>query len=187
MPCVGSGCWIRQSPELEISAATLEVLRRKTVSKRRHVLPFLGAGLALFALIAAAPLMKRRAQIPQAGAVPIQVQAEQSPTPLPRIDGEVVHQALPNVPQSVRDTIRGRVNVSVKVTVDASGSVMNAAFDSPGPNNYFAALAIEAARDWKFTPPRVEGRSISSEWILQFAFEDGATVAVAVQLRPPRV
>ena len=31
---------------LEISAATLEVLRRKTVSKRRHVLPFLGAGLA---------------------------------------------------------------------------------------------------------------------------------------------
>jgi TonB family protein len=189
---------------LEVSAATSQ-LRRKAAPKRRYILPVMGALLALSALIAAPPLMKKRPAVPQPPAVqvipPVQaaqvVQAvpvaqaaapvQQPPAPVePPVAGEVAHQALPEVPQAALDTIRGKVSVSVKVTVDPSGTVMETAFEAPGPSKYFAGLAMDAARNWKFTPPRVDGRNVSSEWILQFAFENTATNAFATQLRPPK-
>jgi len=84
--------------------------------------------------------------------------------------GSVLHEALPNVPQSARDTIEGHVRVSVKVSVDASGNVTAAELTSPGPSKYFARLAEQASRDWKFVPPEVNGQKAQSEWILHFAF-----------------
>ena len=75
----------------------------------------------------------------------------------------VVHQVLPDVPRSASNTIHGHVRVGVKVMVDASGNVTHASLESAGPSRYFARLALEAAREWKFTPA-------SSEWILHFAF-----------------
>lgn len=93
------------------------------------------------------------------------------------VRGEVAHQVLPDVPQSARDTISGRVRVSVRVQVDASGRVVNADLDSAGPSKYFANLAIKAARQWEFTPAKVDGQSSPSDWVLRFEFaQDGTKV-----------
>ncbi len=100
------------------------------------------------------------------------------------VPGEVVHRVLPDVPQTARDTIRGKVRVSVRVRVDPSGSVVGAELDSPGPSKYFAKLALQAARNWTFRPAKVDGRNVSSDWILRFEFEKTGTQAIAVRAAP---
>src|SRR5580704_7186347 len=67
--------------------------------------------------------------------------------------GQVAHKAMPDVSQKALETIRGKVRVSVKVNVDASGKVTNAAFEAPGPSKYFSDAAIHAAKNWTFAPP----------------------------------
>jgi len=91
------------------------------------------------------------------------------------VPGEVLRQVLPVVPQSARDTIRGTVRVSVRVAIDPSGSVTGAKLDSPGPSKYFANLALQAAQSWEFAPAKVDGRDVSSEWILRFEIERTGT------------
>jgi TonB family protein len=83
---------------------------------------------------------------------------------------QVVHQVLPEVSRKARDTIQGTVGVQVEVRVDRSGNVLVATLDSPGPSRYFAELALQAARRWKFSPAKIDGRDVSSEWILRFEF-----------------
>ena len=89
----------------------------------------------------------------------------------------VIHQVLPNVPQSARDTIRGTVRVGIKVSVDPSGTVTDATIDSQGPSSYFANLALQAARQWKFAP----ARSAPADWNLRFEFSTDDTQALAEQ------
>jgi TonB family protein len=98
--------------------------------------------------------------------------------------GDVLDQVLPDVSQKARATIHGKVRVSVKVHVDASGGVSEAKFDSPGPSRFFADLALEAARKWAFTPPEVNGKSVASEWQLRFEFTQKDTKAVPRQTAP---
>ncbi len=100
------------------------------------------------------------------------------------VQGEVFQQVLPDVPQKARDTIRGKVRVSVRVRVDPSGSVVGATFDSPGPSKYFAHQALQTARRWRFRPAKVDGRNVSSEWILRFEFERTATKVFPVPAAP---
>jgi TonB family protein len=83
----------------------------------------------------------------------------------------VLHQVLPDVPRSARNTIHGHVRVGVKVVVDGSGNVERATLESAGPSKYFARLALEAAREWKFTP-------VSGQWILRFSFGRTSTEVV---------
>jgi TonB family protein len=80
----------------------------------------------------------------------------------------VLQQVLPDVSRGAQNTITGHVKVSVQVSVDASGSVSEAKFVSPGPSKYFADRSLAAARRWKFTPPQVSGQAAASEWILRF-------------------
>jgi TonB family protein len=98
--------------------------------------------------------------------------------------GKVVHQVLPNVPRSARATIQGKVKVGVKVHVDPSGNVASANLVSPGPSKYFAGLALQAARRWKFEPPKVDDRNVSSEWILRFQFGKAGTTVLPVRSSP---
>jgi len=100
------------------------------------------------------------------------------------VQGEVLRQVLPDVSQSARNTIQGTVRVGVRVTVDPSGSVVEATLDSPGPSKYFARLAMEAARRWEFGPAKIDGQDVSSEWILRFEFRRTETKAFPVQASP---
>jgi eukaryotic-like serine/threonine-protein kinase len=86
----------------------------------------------------------------------------------------VLHEEIPKVPQSARATIRGRVKVAVRVTVDRSGNVVRDTFENAGPSKYFNRLASQAARKWKFAS--VDNES-AREWLLHFEFgRDGTTV-----------
>ncbi len=98
--------------------------------------------------------------------------------------GEVLDQVLPDVSAKARATIHGRVRVSVKVHVDPSGGVSGAEFESEGPSQFFADLALQASRKWAFTPPEVNGRSVSSDWRLRFVFTQNNTKVTPEQLAP---
>jgi TonB family protein len=98
--------------------------------------------------------------------------------------GDVLDQVLPDVSQKARATIHGKVRVSVKVRVDPAGAVSEAEFDSPGPSQFFADLALQAARKWAFTPPEVNGKSVESEWRLRFEFTQKDTKAIPRQTAP---
>jgi serine/threonine protein kinase len=100
------------------------------------------------------------------------------------VQGEVAHQVLPDVPQKARDTIRGTLRNSVRVQVDPAGAVVGAAADVPGPSQYFADLATNAARGWKFTPAKAGGQNVASEWILRFEFTQERTRVRAEQTAP---
>ncbi len=86
------------------------------------------------------------------------------------VRGSILRQVQPNISRSAQNTITGHVKVSVHVSVDASGNVTQAKFVSAGPSKFFAERALEAARQWKFTPPQVDGQPAASEWILRFQF-----------------
>lgn len=92
---------------------------------------------------------------------------------------QVIHQVLPDVPQTARDTIQGTIRVSVKVQVDPSGSVAGSEFDSPGPSQYFARLAMQAAQGWKFVP---DAQAANREFILRFEFTNNGTKPSAARV-----
>lgn len=98
--------------------------------------------------------------------------------------GQVAEQVLPNVPQSARETIRGTVRVGVRISVDSSGNVTEAELDSAGPSKYFARLALEAAQQWRFEPPKVAGQNVLSDWLLHFQFTEKGTRVVPEQSDP---
>jgi TonB family protein len=100
------------------------------------------------------------------------------------VPGQVLHQVLPEVPSKARQSIRGKVKVSVRVQVDPSGTVTLATLDSGGPSKYFAQLALEAARQWKFTPVKAPDREVADEWILRFEFFRTDTRVVPVRSLP---
>jgi len=94
----------------------------------------------------------------------------------------VVHQVIPEVPRSARNTITGKIRVVVRVEVDSSGKVTNATLASPGPSRYFAGLALRAAQGWEFAPAEVNGQPADGTWMLRFHFGRGGT-----QVSPERV
>jgi len=82
----------------------------------------------------------------------------------------VLHEEIPDVPRHARNTIRGRIKVAVRVTVDSSGNVVDETLENPGPSRYFARLATTAARKWKFAPA---DNQESRKWLLRFDFSRG--------------
>ncbi len=173
--------------------------QQRPSASRRYVVPAIGAALVLLALLGAPKLLNHRPEArPDQGA---QVSSENEQRPVPsagvhapsqapnrptgeRVPGAVAHRVLPEASQGARNTIQGKVKVRVRVAVDSSGNVTDAKFDSAGPSKYFARLAMQAARDWKFAPPQVDGHPVASEWTVRFAFGRAGTEDSAVQVAP---
>jgi TonB family protein len=90
-----------------------------------------------------------------------------------------VLEVTPDVPQALSDKIQGRILVTVRVLVDASGNVIGAMTENRGPNSNLANLADAAAREWKFA---VSENQTTRVWILTFEFtrEGAAARATAV-------
>ncbi len=151
-------------------------------TKWRYIVPT-AVGLALLAMLAGPKLLNRRPEAPRAPFTELKQPETKTPTG-GLVQGAVVNQVVPDVPQRARETIQGRLRVTVRVAVDPYGNVTAAALDSPGPSKYFADLALQAARRWKFRPTKIDGRNVSSEWILRFQFERTATRVLPVQAAP---
>ena len=167
----------------------------RTAPDRLRVTTLIGAVLVLLAVIAALYLRshKTRSSLAtenQRAGPEIAAAPPESPVPGPQsaqgatVKGAVAERVLPDVPRSASSTIWGTVVVKIRVTVDSSGKVSNATFESPGPSKYFANLALQAARNWRFEPARVGGQAVSSVWILQFQFSQDATEVAPVEVSP---
>jgi TonB family protein len=111
---------------------------------------------------------------------PVSRRSDQPTQPLADASPSVVHEEFPSVPRSARATIHGHVRVAVRVVVDRSGNVIDAFLENPGPSSYFARLAREAARKWRFAPA---DNADSREWLLRFEFGRGGTTGHATTAR----
>jgi TonB family protein len=106
--------------------------------------------------------------------------AAQNPKASMSTPSPVLHQEIPDVPRSARESIRGNIKVTVRVSVDRAGNVVGTTLEERGSSKYFARLATEAARKWKFVaaqdPP-------SRAWRLRFEFTRGGAAAHALLSR----
>jgi len=106
--------------------------------------------------------------------------AAQNPKTTMSTPSPVLHQEIPDVPRSARASIRGNIKVTVRVSVDRAGNVVGTTLEERGSSKYFARLATEAARKWKFVaaddPP-------SRAWRLRFEFTRGGAAAHALLSR----
>jgi len=110
------------------------------------------------------PKVEAKKEEPKAGT------PEKDTRPAPTED--VVQQVLPEVPAAARGTINGKFTVGIRIKANAGGDVVSAAVDSRGPSWYFADLALDAAKKWKFAPGSADA---PREWIIQFQFQRAAT------------
>jgi TonB family protein len=165
----------------------------EAVPVKKRVLPLV-VGL-LVVVVALAVWMVRRpatqsAAIPGTGLSAVQsgagsaagaaVAAEPS---LP-VKGEVTQRVAPEVASYALKTIHGTVAVAVGVSVDANGDVTNAELKSTGKSRYFARVAMEAARGWKFKAALKDGQPVSSVWMLRFKFRQSGTETSSVEETP---
>jgi TonB family protein len=165
----------------------------RTVTSKRGVIAF---GVAALVLIAAVVTLKQRSGsssslTADAGtSAPLIAHTPESPAhdngayKGETAKGAVVERVLPQVSRSARQTIHGKIKVVVRVQVDTAGAVSSARLVSPGPSRYFANLALQAAKGWKFKPALVDGRPVASIWALRFRFGRAATEVAPVEATP---
>jgi TonB family protein len=92
----------------------------------------------------------------------------------------VLHQEIPDLSRSSRESIRGVINIAVRVIVDRSGNVVAATLDDRASSKYLARTALDAAKKWKFAPAADQASRV---WLLHFNFARAGTTADAVAAR----
>jgi periplasmic protein TonB len=96
------------------------------------------------------------------------------PAPVTRTDyipPRPVRQVKPSTPSNVRQLISEDVQINVKVEIDATGRVVRAEPVSKEKQDFLTALAVEAARQWRFSPARQGSQNVSSSAVVGFQFK----------------
>jgi TonB family protein len=185
-----------QATKTEAPLAAAASRPQRTRSK-----PWIVAGIVVAAIFlvvwVGSKFVSHQPPIPAAEVAPakpaVDVRPEQSPAPFSNkvnpasrgsAHGSVLQQVMPDVSRGAQNTIEGRLKVSVRVSVDASGNVSQASFVTHGPSEYFANRSLAAARRWKFSPPQVNGRAVPSEWLLRFQFRRTAVDVFPAETNP---
>jgi TonB family protein len=83
-----------------------------------------------------------------------------------------VHRVEPEPSFSLHPFIVPEVQINVRISIDRSGRVVRAESLSRGNAlmEHLSKIAVQAARQWTFSPARREGQSVPSEIMLQFQF-----------------
>jgi hypothetical protein len=78
----------------------------------------------------------------------------------------------PKVPASMRNSMAGEVNVSVKTYVDANGEVIGTVAVRKGDPaaDQIAVLTADAVTRWQFAPVRQNGKPVPSQTVIHFRF-----------------
>ena len=87
---------------------------------------------------------------------------------------EVVHQVIPDVSSKALSTIRGTVRINVRLKLNPDGTVAAADLNSPVSSQFFADIALNAAREWRFAP------TSNSSALLRFDFTNAGSKAYMV-------
>jgi outer membrane biosynthesis protein TonB len=164
--------------------------RRRLASPRapyeRWLVPAAAVGLVLLALWGGSRALRSHAGSARPAAGPIASQPvpapqpPQSPVTTQSTASPVVHEEIPAISRGARDSIHGQIKVAVRVTVDRAGNVVAENLELHGSSRFFARLATDAARKWKFAPA---DNPSPREWLVQFEFSRGGITGHAV----PRV
>jgi outer membrane biosynthesis protein TonB len=88
----------------------------------------------------------------------------------------VLHQEIPEASRSARQSIRGRISVTIRVVVDRSGNVIHESVEYPGSSRYFARLGLDASKKWKFASANSQEPRV---WLLRFEFTRSGTTGYA--------
>jgi Protein kinase domain len=121
--------------------------------------------------VAAEPIASQQSSAPPAPA-PAPSSATVQPAGSP-----VLHEEFPAISHSTRESIHGQIKVAVSVTVDRAGNVVAENLEVRGSSKYFARLASEAAKKWKFVPADSQS---PREWLVQFEFSRSGVTGHAV-------
>ncbi len=122
----------------------------------------------------AAPVNNRAQPITATAAIP----------PVKPASGEAAKQVMPEVSRVAQNSIHGVVKVRVQVNVNDAGEVTLAGLAARGPSRYFAREALEAARQWSFTAPVVNGKPAASRWMIEFDFRRSGVKAESKMVQP---
>jgi serine/threonine protein kinase len=162
------------SPPASIESA------RQTPRERPHKARLLIPAVAVSALVVLAiwagthrsqvhPIVAPAAsRAEQAASPPAYSPLAAAPNPVSSTSAAAVqHEEIPALSRASRESIRGQIKVTVLVTVDRSGKVIAESLQTQGSSKYFAHLATEAAKDWRFAPA---DNPASRQWLLRFEF-----------------
>jgi serine/threonine protein kinase len=92
----------------------------------------------------------------------------------------VLHQEIPDLSRSARESIRGVIKIAVRVIVDRAGNVVAATLGNRRSSKYFARAAMDATKKWKFAQAADQASRV---WLLHFEFTRAGTTAHAAALR----
>ena len=106
-----------------------------------------------------------------------------APRPV-RADAGAHFQGQSEPPAPRRNSIRGRVKLTVRVDVDPAGAVTDAKIEGSGGSRYFADLALKTVRQWKFEPVKVNGSETGQRWRVRFEFLRSGTKVQRQRLSP---
>lgn len=117
-------------------------------------------------------------QVQQSGATPIAPGPPSHTEPVtstpvtPILPPKAIRQSKPVLPPTVKAMLKRRVDIQIRVNIDASGKVVRAepVASQTGLNPYLSTTAANAARLWIFQPARRGDAPVPSEMILQFSF-----------------
>jgi protein TonB len=85
---------------------------------------------------------------------------------------QVLFGPTPDISHGVHPVLSKDLLVTVLVKVDERGNVTSAKLPSSiGVPSYFANQALTAARQWRFSPGKLNGRPIPSEMMIKFYFK----------------
>jgi TonB family protein len=101
----------------------------------------------------------------------------------PVTQGQPLNQVMPEVSARSRGTIHGTVRVVVKLRVDKSGAV-SSAIPASSPSKFFGDAAVQAARQWDFTPAKISGQPVPSDWLVRFDFTPTDTKVLPSETKP---
>jgi hypothetical protein len=148
----------------------------------RWLVPVAAVGLVLL-LVWAGGRMLRPHNSARPVAAPIALQqslapaSAPSPAPVQSAGSPVLHEEFPAISHSTRESIHGQIKVAVSVTVDRAGNVVAENLEVHGSSKYFARLASDAARKWKFVPADSQS---PREWLVQFEFSRSGVTGQAI-------
>ena len=92
----------------------------------------------------------------------------------------IQRKVLPVVSEKARSTIRGSVRINVRVQLNPDGTVSSAELAAPAPSQFFADLALKAARQWQFAAASSSSSSpavLPSSTVIRFDFTQTSTAA----------
>ena len=180
-----TGAPARAARDAAPPAPSIRLARLPVILGAVVVIALVWAGVRMFESRrhAAAPVVPAAPQAPPEAASPGAApstggQAPAQPRRAPAASA-AVHSVLPDVPLHARQTIHGRIHVSVRVLVDGDGKVFAVLAEQPGPSRYFERLALDAAKKWTF-PPDPQPRRVQR---LRFEFTRAGTTASAVSVQ----